>query len=56
MLVSSKAKPSAAHFSLRDPGEVLVFLSRLAAWGASEESGWASEERTAGAAWGGGRG
>ena len=48
VLVSSKAKPSAARFSLRDPGEVLVFLSRLAAWGASEESGWASEEHRGG--------
>ena len=40
VLVTSRPKPSAASYSLRDPGEVLVFLSRLAAWGASPASGW----------------
>lgn len=40
ILVSSKAKPSVATFSLRDPVEVLKFLQKLANWGRELHNGW----------------
>jgi hypothetical protein len=40
VLVSSVAKPTAAAFTLRDPGEVLELLRRLLAFGAGGGNGW----------------
>jgi len=34
VLVAARRRPTAAAWSLADPGEVLAFLGRLAAWGA----------------------
>ncbi|GBF88769.1 trehalose-phosphate phosphatase A [Raphidocelis subcapitata] len=40
VLVSTVAKPTAAAFTLRDPGEVLQVLLRLVAYGAGGGNGW----------------
>ncbi|KAI8470444.1 MAG: trehalose-phosphatase-domain-containing protein [Monoraphidium minutum] len=40
VLVSTVAKPTAAAFTLRDPGEVLQLLRALLAYGAGEGNGW----------------
>lgn len=40
ILVSSRAKPTAAKFTLRDPTEVMTFLERLVAWGSTSDNAW----------------
>lgn len=40
VLVSSRAKPTAARYTLRDPGEVAALLSRLVAWGRTAANKW----------------
>lgn len=40
ILVSSRAKPTAAKFTLRDPTEVMTFLERLVSWGSTSDNAW----------------
>ena len=40
ILVSTRVKPTAGRWTLRDPTEVAAFLNRLVAWGRSGESFW----------------
>jgi hypothetical protein len=40
ILVSSRAKPTDAKYTLRDPAEVMVFLQRLVAWGLTPDNAW----------------
>lgn len=40
ILVSSKAKPTDAVFTVRDPAEVQQFLSQLVEYGRSAGNGW----------------
>eukprot|EP01026_Neomeris_dumetosa_P007889 TRINITY_DN1244_c0_g1_i1.p2 TRINITY_DN1244_c0_g1~~TRINITY_DN1244_c0_g1_i1.p2 ORF type:complete len:357 (-),score=57.81 TRINITY_DN1244_c0_g1_i1:409-1479(-) len=40
ILVSSKAKPTDAKFTLNDTIEVLSFLQKLVSWGKSDFNGW----------------
>mmetsp|Transcript_19870 Transcript_19870/g.51851 ORF Transcript_19870/g.51851 Transcript_19870/m.51851 type:complete len:373 (+) Transcript_19870:14-1132(+) len=42
ILVSNKAKPTAAKYHLRDPSEVHKFLDMLVEWGHKEGNGWHS--------------
>ncbi|KAI3424243.1 hypothetical protein D9Q98_009599 [Chlorella vulgaris] len=40
ILVSTKAKPTAGLWTLRDPAEVAAFLNRLVAWGRTDANRW----------------
>jgi hypothetical protein len=40
ILVSTKAKPTAAAFTVRDPEEVAAFLKMLVQYGTSSGNGW----------------
>jgi hypothetical protein len=40
ILVSTKAKPTAGRWTLRDPAEVAAFLNRLVAWGRTDANRW----------------
>eukprot|EP01025_Chloroclados_australasicus_P035794 TRINITY_DN3641_c1_g1_i2.p3 TRINITY_DN3641_c1_g1~~TRINITY_DN3641_c1_g1_i2.p3 ORF type:complete len:283 (-),score=33.72 TRINITY_DN3641_c1_g1_i2:2541-3290(-) len=40
ILVSSKAKPTAARYTLNDPSEVQSFLQRLVEWGQTSDNAW----------------
>ncbi|PRW60926.1 trehalose-phosphate phosphatase A [Chlorella sorokiniana] len=42
ILVSTKPKPTAALWTLRDPAEVAAFLNRLVAWGQTNDNLWHS--------------
>lgn len=42
ILVSSRAKPTAGRWTLRDPNEVAIFLNKLISWGMSSSNRWHS--------------
>jgi hypothetical protein len=39
-----QVKPTEASYTLRDPQEVLRFLTKLVEWGRTEENGWHQKE------------
>ncbi len=40
ILVSTRAKPTRARYTVRDPASVLAFLTRVVEWGKTTGNGW----------------
>lgn len=40
ILVSTKVKETTAFYTVRDPGEVELFLKGLVSWATSKDNGW----------------